>query len=129
MFPRFLALLLVVPFIELFIIIKTGKILGFWVTLSLLIILSLLGLILIKNQGFSTIRKIRYELSLGHVPTDSLLDGLFILASGLLLLVPGLLTDLIGLSIFFNPFRRYLRQRLKAYLIKWFVPKKIIVFR
>lgn len=129
MFPRFLALLLVIPLIELLIIIKTGKILGFWVTLSLLIILSLLGLILIKNQGFSTIRKIRYELSLGHVPTDSLLDGLFILASGLLLLVPGLLTDLIGLSIFFNPFRRYLRQRLKEYLIKCFVPKKIIVFR
>ncbi|WP_459909923.1 FxsA family protein [Desulfotomaculum defluvii] len=124
-----MALLLVVPIIELLIIIQTGKWLGFWVTFSLLFILSLLGFFLIKSQGFSTIRKIKQELSLGQIPTDSLLDGLFILASGLLLLTPGLLTDIIGLSMLFKPFRALIKQSLKGYLIKYFLPGKIVSYR
>ncbi|WP_041274575.1 FxsA family protein [Desulforamulus reducens] len=129
MFPRLLVLLLIVPIIELFIIIETGKRLGLWVTLSLIVALGLLGLFLIRRQGLSTFTKIKYELFLGHLPADSLLDGLFILASGLLLLTPGLLTDFIGLSILIKPIQRIIKQKLKRWITGRVIPHQMARFR
>lgn len=114
------------PIVEMLVIIETGRRFGFWFTLGALIVLGLLGLYLVKKQGFAVITKIKYEISLGHVPTDSLLDGLLILVSGLLLLTPGLITDLLGLLLLIDPLRIILRRKFIKYITKILLPGHLL---
>ncbi|MEW6065360.1 MAG: FxsA family protein [Bacillota bacterium] len=126
MLRRFLILLLAVPIIEMLILVETGRRFGFWTTLGILIVLGLLGIFLVRTQGFAVVGKIKQEISLGQVPTTSLLDGLLVLASGLLLLTPGLLTDFVGLAILFEPVRRVLRLKLKSFILRSFLPGRLL---
>lgn len=129
MLRRFLVLLLVVPIIEMLILVETGRRFGFWATLGTLVILGLVGIYLVRTQGFAVIGKIKQEISLGQVPTTSLLDGLLVLGSGLLLLTPGLLTDFVGLAILLEPVRRVLRHKLKNLILKSFLPGRLVRIR
>ncbi len=128
-FPTILLLLLAIPIIEVFILIQVSRWLGFGVTLTALLFLSLLGFYLIKSQGFAIIGQIRRQISSGQVPTAALLEGLMILASGLLLLIPGLLTDFMGLILLLPAVRLTLRKKLTGLLIKFFVPERFIRIR
>lgn len=127
--PKILVLLLVIPVLEVFLLIQTGRWLGFWPTLAILTFLGLFGLYLVKSQGFAVMARIREAISRRQVPTAPLMDGLMILASGLLLLIPGLLTDFMGLLLLIPSVRLMLRQRLTGYLIKLFVPGRITRIR
>ncbi|MEW6697839.1 MAG: FxsA family protein [Bacillota bacterium] len=129
MLRRFLVLLLVVPIIEMLILVETGRRFGFWVTLGALVILGLVGIYLVRTQGFAVIGKIKQEISLGQVPTTSLLDGLLVLGSGLLLLTPGLLTDFVGLAILLEPVRRVLRHKLKNLILKSILRGRLVRIR
>jgi len=126
---RLVILFLTVPVMEMLILIQTGKVLGFWPTLGLLIVLGLLGIYLVKSQGFMVFQRIRHEIARGQIPTSSLLDGLLVLVSGILLITPGLLTDLIGLAILVPPVRRLLREKLKRLVLKMFLPRTFLRIR
>ena len=99
-----------VPIIELAILIKIGQLLGLGYTLGLVIFTGILGAYLARWQGFVTLHKIQEDVSNGKMPADRLLDGVLILCSGILLLTPGIITDLIGF-IGLTPFSRNLVKR------------------
>ena len=99
MFVRLLILFTVVPLIELALLIKLGNLIGLWPTISIVIVTGVLGAALARNQGTRTVVAIRAELAEGRAPTESLLNGLLILVGGVVLLTPGLLTDLLGFSL------------------------------
>jgi len=99
-----------VPIIELAILIKIGQLLGLGYTLGLVIFTGILGAYLARWQGFVTLRKIQEDVNNGKMPADRLLDGVLILCSGILLLTPGIITDLIGF-IGLTPFSRNLVKR------------------
>ncbi|RYD05383.1 hypothetical protein N752_08550 [Desulforamulus aquiferis] len=107
MFKRILALLLIVPVIEMLILIESGRRFGFWPTLGFIVVMGIIGIVLIRSQGFVVINNIKLELAHGQIPTSSVLEGMIIIASGLLLLTPGLLTDFIGLTLLIPPVRNY----------------------
>ncbi|MCF6158856.1 MAG: FxsA family protein [wastewater metagenome] len=75
-------------------------------------ITGIVGGLLAKSQGLSIYRGIRRDLHDGIVPTESLLDGLFILIAGVLLITPGLITDIAGFLIMTPVFRRWMRKQL-----------------
>jgi len=109
-----------VPIIELAILIKIGQLLGLGYTLGLVILTGILGAYLTRWQGFITLRKIQEDVNNGRMPTDRLIDGVLILCSGILLLTPGLITDLIGF-IGLIPFSRnlvkhWLKRKIKDML-------------
>ena len=109
-----------VPLIELTILMKVSQLLGIGYTLGLVIFTGVLGAYLARWQGFVTLRKIQEDVNNGRMPTDELFDGVLILCSGLLLLTPGLITDLIGF-IGLVPFSRnlvklWLERKVKAML-------------
>jgi len=109
-----------VPIIELAILIKIGQLLGLGYTLGLVILTGILGAYLTRWQGFITLRKIQEDVNNGRMPADRLLDGVLILCSGILLLTPGLITDLIGF-IGLIPFSRnlvkhWLKRKIKDML-------------
>ena len=94
---RLLILFTVVPVIEIYLIIKTGQVIGPLPTVILLLAISSAGAWLVRAQGFQTLRSIRNELAQGRLPAAQLLDGAMVLVGGVLLLTPGFLTDLLGL--------------------------------
>ena len=119
MFARLLILFIAVPLVELALLIKLGNAIGLWPTIFIVIATGVLGAALARSQGTRVISAIRAEVAEGRPPTESLLNGLMVLAGGVVLLTPGLLTDLLGFSLLIpftrNWFRRKLSSRLRKY--------------
>ncbi|MGK5509400.1 FxsA family protein [Brevibacillus formosus] len=114
---RFVAILFVVAFgLELWGLITIGSWIGGWNTVVLVILTGILGAWLAKQQGMQVFRMVQHQLSRGQMPTDSLIDGVLILIGGILLLLPGFVTDVIGL-VFLIPYTRMIiRHLLKRWL-------------
>jgi UPF0716 protein FxsA len=111
----FLALIVVVIVLEIWVIIQVAHAIGALDTVALLILVSVVGAYLTKHEGFVVLRRLRAQLDAGRVPAAELVDGVLVLAAGVLLLVPGFVTAGIGLLLLFPPtralFRAYLRRR------------------
>ena len=105
-------LFLVVPIVEIFVLIQVGSAIGALNTVGLLLLVSLVGAWIVKHQGSSTVRRIRDELAMGRVPGASLVDGALIFCAGVLLLVPGFVTDAVGLVLLMPPVRHGVRALL-----------------
>ena len=78
----------------------------------MVIVTGLIGATLAERQGFRVWAKIQTELRSGRMPAAELVDGLLILIGGVVLITPGLLTDLCGFALMFPAVRRYVRTRL-----------------
>jgi UPF0716 protein FxsA len=107
MFFRLLLLFTLVPLIELYILIKLGSVYGAFTTIALVIGTGLLGAWLAKQQGLLVWMKIQEQTSQGRLPAEQLIDGFLILVAGVVLLTPGLLTDITGFLLLV-PFTRAL---------------------
>ncbi len=105
-------LFLVVPLVELYVIIQVGSALGALNTVVLLIVMALAGGWLMKREGLGALRRVQSQLSQGRVPGTELVDGFLILFGGALMLTPGFLTDLLGLSLLIPPVRALVRREL-----------------
>lgn len=99
MFPKLLLLFIGLPLLELAILVKLGEVIGFWPTIGLVVVTGILGASLARAQGFMVYTRIQSELAAGRIPAGELVDGLLILIGGIVLLTPGLLTDLFGFAL------------------------------
>ena len=115
MFSKLLAIFIGVPLVEILILIKLGEVMGFWNTILLVIGTGIVGAYLAKLHGLTIWYQIQQDLQMGHMPTDKLMDGLLVLVGGIVLLTPGLLTDILGLALLFpltrTIFKQWLRER------------------
>lgn len=115
MLGRIFLFFTIVALVELFILIKIGGHIGALNTILLVIFTVLLGAMLVRMEGLRTLRQIQSSLAQGQLPAEELIDGVLIFAGGILLLTPGVLTDL-GALILLLPytrmhFKRWLRRR------------------
>jgi UPF0716 protein FxsA len=102
--PLFLVFI-IVPLIELMLLIEVGGIIGSGWTFLIIIATAIIGTKLVKQQGLQTWSKIQQEMATGQLPAQSLFDGICILISGILLITPGLITDVIGMLLLTPAFR------------------------
>ncbi|MBB3950959.1 FxsA family protein [Aureimonas jatrophae] len=114
---RFLPFLfLILPLAEIGTFIWVGGHIGVGWTLLLVIASVVVGLLLLKRQTLSTLRRARAEARAGRVPEREIVHGALIALAGVLLVVPGFLTDIAGLLLFLPPVRdaiwRSLRRRV-----------------
>jgi UPF0716 protein FxsA len=100
---------LVVPFLELFVILRVGQAVGALNTIGLLILVSAAGAWLVKREGLAVLRRAQDRIRAGGVPAKELIDGVLILFAGALLLTPGFLTDVVGVLLLLPPVRAGLR--------------------
>ena len=105
MFLVFLLLLVVVPIVEIAVFFQVASMIGVLDTLGVLLLFSIGGLLLVRHEGMGTMAKMRAELNEGRVPGSHLADGFWLLVAGLLLLVPGFVTDIAGLLLLLPPVR------------------------
>jgi UPF0716 protein FxsA len=90
---------------------------GGWV-LAWLFAAAIGGVMLIQRQGIRTIRELQMATARGELPAPILLEGLVVLIAGLLLIVPGVISDIVALSLLLFGFRKRLAQRLGEGLAK-----------
>ncbi len=105
-------LFLLVPLAELFVIIQVGQAFGALNTIGLLIVISAVGAWLAKREGMSVWRRFQRQVQSGAVPGQAIADGVMILFAGALLMTPGFLTDLLGISLLLPPVRAVVRAAL-----------------
>ena len=115
MFAFFVALAIVIGFVEITVMIQVGQWLGVVNTIGLLLLVSVVGAFLVKHQGLGVLRRIQQQRLAGQVPAAPVFDGALILLAGLLLLIPGFVTDAVGLVLLIPPVRagasRFVRWR------------------
>lgn len=116
MLGRLLLLFTVVPLLELYLLIEVGSRLGAGTTVILIAVTGGVGALLARVQGFRVIVEIRGRLAEGRVPADELLSGGLVVAGGLLLVTPGLLTDVVGLALLLPPVRSRVVEWIKRFL-------------
>ena len=109
---KFLLLFLTLPVVETLLIVVVKHFIGFWSTLALIVVTAVVGWYFARAQGVQTLNRIRGDISDGTLPAESLLDGGLIVIAGILLMVPGLLTDVVGFSLLIPFTRTMLRKRI-----------------
>ena len=103
-------LLVLWPLAELFVIVELSEKIGFLWVLLLLIVSWPIGWRLIRYQGRAALRRLRDALSAGQAPTSAVVDGALVLVGAVLLLVPGFITDAIGVLLLLPPSRALARR-------------------
>jgi UPF0716 protein FxsA len=113
MFALVAAVLVVMAVVELYVIVLVAQGIGALNTVALLIICSLVGAWLAKRAGFGVLARIRDRVAARQPPTNELIDGGLILLGGLLLLIPGFVSDVFGVLLLIPPTRAIARNVVK----------------
>jgi UPF0716 protein FxsA len=103
---------IVVPIAEVAVFIEAGRLIGVVPTILLTIGTAIAGSVLMRIQGFTALHRLAQSLERGEMPVTPVIDGIGILAAGMLLITPGLITDVIGFMLFIPPVRRGLAKWL-----------------
>jgi UPF0716 protein FxsA len=115
------ALFIVVPIVELYVIIQIGSLIGVLPTLALLLADALLGSLLLRHQGRGAWRRFNEALAERRFPGREVADGLMIAIGGTLLLTPGFVTDIVGITLLIPPTRAIIRRLMRGYVARRFV--------
>ena len=118
MFLILLLLFTIIPALEIFLLFSIGGEIGATNTFLIVILTGIVGAALAKTQGISILSKIQNKLNTGIMPTDHLLQGLLVFGGGLLLLTPGFITDILGLSMVTPGTRHIIATYLKYFISK-----------
>jgi UPF0716 protein FxsA len=104
-----IALFIIVPLAELYVIIQVGQAIGALPTIGLLLLDSLLGSWLLRSQGRAVWRRFQGTLAAGRIPAREVVDGVLVIGGGALLLTPGFITDVFGVLFLAPPTRAAVR--------------------
>jgi len=104
-----LLLMIAVPFTDLYILVQLAEILGFLQTLGIVVATGILGAAIVRREGRHVLMKMQRSVTAGEI-SRNVAEGTLLVISGLLLITPGIVTDLIGFMLAFRP----LRERLVA---------------
>ena len=95
----FFLFLLIFPFIEIYTLIALGGSLGALNTIFWIIFTGLIGSYLLRNKGLKTLLDIRVSKTSIEPTADNFLKTLFTPIGGFFLLIPGFITDFIGILV------------------------------
>jgi len=107
-------LLIAIPILEVWLLVQVGHEIGLLPTVLILIAQAIIGVLLMRHEGSRAWKALNDAFTQGKVPTGELADAALILVGGVLLMLPGFLTDIIGF----------------VFLLRWTRPvaRKIIAF-
>ncbi len=107
-------LFIVVPFIEIYLLIEIGSVIGAPWTILLVVLTAALGAWLVRLQGLAALGRLQASINQGGLPAGEILEGVMLLVAGALLLTPGFFTDAVGFAVLTPP----LRRRLAAAIVR-----------
>ncbi|NVM21922.1 MAG: FxsA family protein [Desulfobacterales bacterium] len=128
-FKLFLAFTLI-PFVEIYLLIKIGTYVGAFNTVLIVILTGVLGASLAKYEGIKTMIRVRDSLNRGELPAEEMLDAMLIFVAGIVLLTPGFVTDLAGVGLLAPKTRYWFKRWLRKKFDEWISKNKadIVIF-
>ena len=112
MFKWLFLLFLLVPIAEIYVLIEVGEVIGAGWTILFVIATAVLGAWLVKLQGLTTMQRAQESIRRGDTPALEMLEGMTLFISGILLLIPGFVTDAVGFLLLVPVLRRGLLLKL-----------------
>lgn len=111
----FMILLLLLPVAEIAVFVQVGSRIGAGMTVLLVVASAVVGVGLVRRQGLATAARVQAMVGRGESPALGMLEGMALLAAGVLLVIPGFLTDIAAFALLIPPLRRgiirlYLRR-------------------
>ena len=103
---------IIIPILEMVVLIEVGSAIGALNTVALVFLSAFIGLQVIRQQGFSTMMKARQRMAAGELPAGEMLEGFMIAIGGLLMMIPGFVTDFTGILLLIPPVRRLLLKKM-----------------
>lgn len=100
------------PFVEIATFIAVGREIGILPTLVAVVATSVMGGLLLRAQGLAALKSIKREVRHGELPADAIGHAALIGIGGLLLLLPGFVSDILGILLFLPPVRSLILARL-----------------
>jgi len=107
-------MIIFIPIIEIYLFIKIGSQIGAISTISLILFTAILGMFYARYEGFNTLRSAINQLVKNEIPFYEIISGAAIAMAALLLILPGFLTDFIGLLIIFPPTRKLFFKKITS---------------
>lgn len=112
------AIFLVVPLIEIACFVIIGNAIGLWPTLAGVLLMAVAGSLILRWQGLALLNEIRSSMGRGQLPARALADAMMVAIAGVLLLLPGYFSDLVGILLLLPPVRtllyRFLASRVQV---------------
>jgi UPF0716 protein FxsA len=99
-------LLVALPLLELAILIKVGAIIGVWAIFGIIFGTFILGINVVRHQGFGVLRRFTETARTGTPPVEPMVEAMLLMFAGACLIAPGLITDVIGLIFLIPPIRQ-----------------------
>ena len=96
-----LLLIILVPAIEIYLLIKIGSQIGAITTIFLIFLTAIVGIYYAKYEGLNTLRSGFAQLSKNETPAYEVISGAAIAFAALLLIIPGFATDIFGFLLIF----------------------------
>ncbi|MER8809388.1 membrane protein FxsA [Mesorhizobium australicum] len=109
--------LLALPLLEIAGFVVVGREVGALATVGLVLASSFGGVLLLRHQGFGVMTRIRTEMAAGRDPSGQLAHGAMIVVAAILLIIPGFITDIVGLLLFLPPVRDLAWSKLKGRIV------------
>lgn len=116
MFFKIVLLFILVPIVEIVLLFDIGSAIGLNATLLIILLTGFLGAWISRMQGIIVLRQIQIEISQGVMPAAELIGGAIVFAGGILLLTPGIATDLVGFAVMIP----FVRHRLQGWILNKF---------
>ena len=108
---------ILVPTIELSVLIKVGEVIGTFSTIALCLLTAVVGASLVRSEGLSTLMQAQKKMAKGEAPESEIVQGMMLAMAGVLLVIPGFVTDFIGLLLLTPvtraPFAAFMLKRMK----------------
>jgi UPF0716 protein FxsA len=125
---RLFLLFTVIPLIELYLLIGIGRVLGPAPTIALVLLTGALGAWFARMEGARVIRRWQEAMARQQMPKDGVIDGFLIFVGGVMLITPGILTDVAGLSMVMPPTRRVIAGVVRRWVERQMAAGRVQVY-
>ena len=102
--------LLLLAAAEVIVFVEVAHLIGVLLAVVLLLVVSACGPWLVRQAGFGTWRRAQERIQAGEAPGREILDGVVLLSAGVLISVPGFITDAVGMVLLLPPARAAARR-------------------
>ncbi|MBO2536913.1 FxsA family protein [Rummeliibacillus suwonensis] len=126
---KFLMLLIAVPIVEIAVVLLSGKLIGAIPTLLLIVGTGVLGVYLAKTKGLNAFQQLKREIEKGRAPGDAIIDGVLTFIGSIVLILPGFISDIIGILLVIPITRKLFKPAIYYWLRKKMKNGQIILIQ
>ena len=116
-----------VPIAEIALLLYSGSAIGIFPTILLIIATGIAGAYLARRQGLKAWTELRTRMATMETPVNAIIDGVCIFFGGILLIMPGFITDIAGVLLLFKGPRKVIRPLIVAWLYRKMRKGQIVI--